>query len=182
MDALYADPLVYLQPRQGWEDYLSRLAYGVRRIALDHPRVFPLVATRPPAAPWVRPPLRSLRWMEAFLSGLVACGFSDDGAAKVYRAFTSFLIGHLLLDVSALNVDISPIADTRPGSPAGADPATPVTEPADPAAAGKSDPLAEYPYLARMQDSLSHDFSSEEFDNSLANLLTRLAELMPSGA
>ena len=34
-----------------WQDYLRRLAHGVRRIALAHPQVFPLVATRPPAAP-----------------------------------------------------------------------------------------------------------------------------------
>ena len=165
VDELYADPEVYLEPRKGWEDYLSRLAYGVRRMALAHPRLFPLVATRSPAAPWVRPPLRSLRWMDSFLSGLVTSGFSDDGAAAVYRAFTSFLLGHLLLDVSSLNVDLSPIADSRPGSPAGADTPDAV------------DALAHYPALQRMQSILSQDFSQQEFDSSLENLLSRLGEL-----
>jgi len=170
VDALYADPEVYLQPRHGWEDYLSRLAYGVRRIAMDHPRLFPLVATRPPAAPWVRPPLRSLRWMDSFLAGLIDSGFGDDAAAAVYRAFTSFLLGHLLLDVAALNVDISAVADTSPG-PTTADAAR------APAAA---DPLAQYPVLQRMQDSLSQDFARAEFDSSLGNLMSRLAELRPT--
>jgi len=121
VDELYADPQVHLEPRQGWPDYLTRLAYGVRRMAFAHPQIFPLVATRPPTAPWVRPPLRSLRWMNSFLNGLLGSGFTDLGAAAVYRAFTSFLLGHLLLDVAALQVDTSVIADTgpetcRPGS------------------------------------------------------------------
>jgi len=173
VDALYADPEVYLQPRHGWEDYLSRLAYGVRRIAMDHPRLFPLVATRPPAAPWVRPPLRSLRWMDSFLAGLVACGFTDDAAAQVYRAFTSFLLGHLLLDVAAMEVDISAVADTSPGSPAAAGAGT---------GADAADPLAEYPVLQRMQDNLSQDFAEKEFAGSLDNLLSRLGELLHSPA
>ena len=171
VDALYADPEVYLAPRHGWEDYLRRLAYGVRRIAMDHPRLFPLVATRPPAAPWVRPPLRSLRWMDSFLSGLVDSGFDDDAAAAVYRAFTSFLLGHLLLDVAALNVDISAVADTTPGPSA-----------ADDAAPAAADPLADYPVLRRMEPKLSEDFAQAEFDHSLSNLLSRLAELRPEPA
>ena len=171
VDALYADPEVYLAPRHGWEDYLSRLAFGVRRIAMDHPRLFPLVATRPPAAPWVRPPLRSLRWMDSFLAGLVDCGFTDEAAAAVYRAFTSFLLGHLLLDVAALNVDISAVADTSPG---------PTT--ADDAAPAAADPLADYPVLRRMEPKLSEDFARAEFTSSLDNLLSRLADLRPGPA
>jgi len=31
VDELYGDPQVYLEPRGDWEDYLQRLAYGVRR-------------------------------------------------------------------------------------------------------------------------------------------------------
>ena len=81
IDDLYGDPDVHLAA-DDWQDYLQRLAHGVRRIALAHPQVFPLVATRPPAAPWVRPPLRSLRWMESFLETLHRCGFSDAGCGR----------------------------------------------------------------------------------------------------
>ena len=48
LDELYADPEVHITPVHGWQDYLHRLAHGVRRIALAHPAVFPTVATRPP--------------------------------------------------------------------------------------------------------------------------------------
>ena len=107
IDDLYGDPDVHLTADE-WQDYLQRLAHGVRRIALAHPQVFPLVATRPPAAPWVRPPLRSLRWMESFLDTLHHCGFSDAGCVGAYRSFSSFLLGHLLLEVSGQGADIGP--------------------------------------------------------------------------
>ena len=77
------------------------MAHGVRRYALAHPRAFPLVATRPPAAPWVIPPIRSLRWVEAMLTGLAAEGFTDEQVLFTYRTFNSFLLGALLLTQSA---------------------------------------------------------------------------------
>ena len=113
IDDLYGDPDVHLAADH-WQDYLQRLAHGVRRIALAHPQVFPLVATRPPAAPWVRPPLRSLRWMESFLETLHRCGFTDAGCVGAYRAFSSFLLGHLLLEVSAQGADVGPIEQADP--------------------------------------------------------------------
>src|SRR6266571_1791979 len=67
---LFDDPDTQLMDTASWQDYLVQVANGVRRSALAHPRVFPLVATRPPEAPWIRPPLRSLRWVESFLASL----------------------------------------------------------------------------------------------------------------
>ena len=84
----------------GWRPYLSGMAHGVRRYALAHPHAFPLVATRPPGAPWVNPPLRSLRWVEAMLRGLAGEGFSDEQVLFTYRAFNGFLLGHLLLETA----------------------------------------------------------------------------------
>lgn len=184
VDELYADPEVYLEPRHGWEDYLSRLAHGVRRLAFAHPKLFPLVATRPPEAPWVRPPLRSLRWMNSFLAGLVRSGFSDPAAATVYRAFTSFLLGHLLLDVAGRGADTTVVLD--PGAGTGAVAAgRDAHQSGDRAGApadgqgtpGGPDPLADYPDLRRLRPELSADHSDAEFAESLANLLSRLGEL-----
>ncbi len=157
VDELYGDPEVHLLPTDGWQDYLRRLAYGVRRLALAHPRAFPLVATRPPAAPWVRPPLRSLRWVEAFLAGLTSRGFSDTAAVHAYRAFTSFLLGHLLLEVAAQGVNTGPVPDDEP-------------------AHVPDDPLTAYPLLARLADRLAEDRSAAEFTESLDNLLQRLEQ------
>ena len=154
IDELYGDPDVHLVSPD-WQEYLQRLAHGVRRIALAHPQVFPLIATRPPAAPWVRPPLRSLRWMESFLENLQRCGFSDRASVAAYQGFSSFLLGHLLLEVSAQGADIGPVDDPDPGPPA-------ITD------------LDGYPLLKRMQPLLSEDRSAEEFEDALELLLNRL--------
>ncbi|WP_409332367.1 TetR/AcrR family transcriptional regulator [Trujillonella humicola] len=155
VDELYGDPDVHLEAAHGWQEYLQRLAHGVRRIALAHPEVFPLVATRPPAAPWVRPPLRSLRWIESFLVALTSHGFSEDSAVAAYRAYSSFLLGHLLLEVSQKGVPVN----------------------AEDAGLGEPDAppgLTGYPTVVRLQDLLSVDESAAEFDEALENLLGRL--------
>lgn len=159
VEELYTDPDVYIEPRHGWQDYLHRLAHGVRRIALAHPAVFPLVATRPPAAPWVRPPLRSLRWVESFLAALTSHGFSDTQAVLAYRAYSSFLLGHLLLEVAQRGVAINAIDD-----PDGA--------------AVTDHELSDYPLIVRLEPELSRDETVREFEESLESLVARLAEML----
>ena len=159
IDELYADPQVHLLPHHSWQEYLVRLAHGVRRMALAHPQVFPLVATRPPAAPWVRPPLRSLRWVESLLEGLLGQGFSQHDAVHAYRAFSSFLLGHLLLEVSALGVDTGPVEEPPPATAL------------DQAAV---DQLAGYPLLVALSPLLAQFEFDTEFEESLHNLLDRL--------
>jgi AcrR family transcriptional regulator len=155
IDSMYIDPEVVIQPSNGWQDYLQRLAHGIRRVALAHPKAFPLVASRPPEAPWLRPPLRNLRWVESFLDGLLEEGFTEEGAVAAYRAFTSFLLGHLLLEVSTLGADI-----------------TPLDEMSDDAAQGS---LAEYDRIRQLRSQLAEDHSFAEFEDSLENLLGRLS-------
>ncbi|MEP6560288.1 MAG: TetR/AcrR family transcriptional regulator [Nakamurella sp.] len=162
IDDLYGDPDVQLVS-DDWQEYLQRLAHGVRRIALAHPQIFPLIATRPPAAPWVRPPLRSLRWMESFLETLHQCGFSDQSAVSAYRAFSSFLLGYLLLEVSAQGADIGPIEQADPDDKPSTD-------------------LTEYPRLKSLESELSQDRSAEEFEEALEALLDRLEMHVHHGA
>ena len=144
-------------PRDGWQDFLQRLAHGVRRVALAHPRAFPLVASRPPEAPWLRPPLRSLTWVEAFLDGLASEGFSDEAAVAAYRAFTSFLLGHLLLEVSSLGADVGPL------------------DVLDDQEDANHKTLAPYATVQRLRRSLAEDHSAVEFEESLEELLNRIA-------
>ncbi|WP_249998231.1 TetR/AcrR family transcriptional regulator [Actinoplanes sp. M2I2] len=158
VDELFSDPDVHLQAHAGWVDYLQRLAHGLRRIALAHPEVFPLVATRPPAAPWVRPPLRSLRWIESLLEVMIEAGFSDENAAAVYRAFSSFLLGYLLLEVSARGVETGPVEEPD---------VTPLED------------LSSYPILQRLEPHLSVDVAAEDFEEALEALLDRVALLLP---
>ncbi|MFI5497077.1 TetR/AcrR family transcriptional regulator [Actinoplanes sp. NPDC051859] len=158
VDELFGDPDVHLEAHAGWVDYLQRLAHGLRRIALAHPEVFPLVATRPPAAPWVRPPLRSLRWIESLLEVMTQSGFSDENAAAVYRAFSSFLLGHLLLEVSAHGVETGPVEEPD---------VSPIED------------LSSYPILERLEPHLSIDVAAQDFEEALEVLLDRVALLLP---
>ncbi|WP_207620084.1 TetR/AcrR family transcriptional regulator C-terminal domain-containing protein [Nocardioides sp. IC4_145] len=160
MGEMEDDPDVVSSPVNGWQDFLQRLAHAVRRVAVKHPRVFPLVASRPVEAPWLRPPLRSLSWVERFLDALLDEGFDDDGAVGAYRAFSSFLLGHLLLEVAVHGADVGPldVVEEDPGERN----------------------LAEYPTVERLRPALSDDQSAIEFEDALEELLRRL-ELIRTG-
>lgn len=147
-----------------WQGYLQATAHEIRAIAVDHPKVFPLVATTHPAAPWLRPPLRSLELVEQFLSTLTAHGFDEERVVQIYRAFTSFLLGHLLLESVVQGAETSPAelaldegAAEMPGQDAGVD-------------------LGETPTVLRMRRLLSEDRAAEEFEISLETLLDRLEQ------
>lgn len=162
VDGMEDDPDVLSSPSDGWQDFLQRLAHGIRRVALAHPKAFPLVASRPVEAPWLRPPLRSVEWVENFLQGLTDEGFSDDAAVRAYRSFSSFLLGHLLLEVAVRGADLGPL-DVLPED-----------EHDDFDAAGAT---ARFPLVERLSDDLAEDRSAEEFEETLEDLLNRLALL-----
>ena len=168
LEAVIAELLADIRPNMDgllartWQGYLQSLAHAVRQIAIEHPGAFPLVATRHPAAPWLRPPLRSLELVEDFLSTLSDFGFNDDQVVSTYRSFTSFLLGHLLLESSVRGAQTSA-----------------VDEPLDEGGAtvsnqdGRVD-LSGSPTITKFRDKLSEDRSDEEFETSLETLLDRL--------
>lgn len=150
-------------PHGGWQAYLQRLAHAVRDLAFTHPQVFPLVATRHPAAPWLRPPLRNLDVVEDFLATLTAAGFSEEQAVTAYRAFTSFLLGQLLLTVTQRGAQATTEQVLDEGQ----------------ATATDSDvSIEDYPTIARLQRKLSVDRSDEEFEVALEQLLNRIDALV----
>jgi AcrR family transcriptional regulator len=141
-----------------WQEYLRQMAHGVRNVAIAHPWIFPMVAVRPPAAPWLRPPLRSLRWVEGFLEALASFGFSAQQSVMVYRAFATFLLGHLLLETATLAGEAEPVVE-------------------DDIRNGMTEQLAEYPRLTSLSAQLAQDAFEDEFDNALHDLITRVASL-----
>ena len=210
VNELADDPEVQPYPMDGWRPYLTGMGHGVRRYALAHPHAFPLVATRPPSAPWVNPPLRSLRWVETMLTGLAKEGFSDEQVLFTYRTFNGFLLGHLLLETSAMT-----LRDPKPGdgSFAAADTATSESEPgraaaADPVPGGLSParsagqreavedadtPLAlidpaddidarRFPTVHRLAGGLAQDVWEQEFESGLSDMLDRIAAYLAGGA
>ena len=149
-----------------WQGFLQTVAHRVRQIAIDHPRAFPLVATRHPAAPWLRPPLRSVELVELFLDTLIGHGFSDQQAVDTYRSFSSFLLGQLLLESAVRGAEISPLEE--PLDEGGAD---------VPEGDGEAE-VDDDAQIVRLRPLLSEDRSDEEFEASLESLLDRLgAEL-----
>ena len=147
---------------RGWLAYLQSLAHAVRRVAVEHPSAFPLVATRHPATPWLRPPLRSLDLVEDFLATLRRHGFSDQQIVETYRGFSSFLLGQLLLEVSTRGVETSPVEVPLDEGNA------PI-----PNQDGSID-LSGRPETARLRPLLSEDHSAAEFETTLETLLDRL--------
>ena len=207
VNELADDPDVQLRPVEGWRPYLTGMAHGVRRYARGHPHAFPLVATRPPTAPWVNPPLRSLRWVEAMLTGLAAEGFTDEQALFTYRTFNSFLLGYLLLETSAMTLrDPKPgdgsftSADTLSndgGEPAGSAATNPVVGGLSPArSAGQREALADadsagelldpmdaidarrFPTVHRLAAGLAEDRWDGEFETALGDMLDRIAAIV----
>lgn len=200
VNELADDPEVQLRPVDGWRPYLAGMAHGVRRYARAHPHAFPLVATRPPSAPWVNPPLRSLRWVEAMLTGLVREGFSNEQVLFTYRTFNSFLLGYLLLETSAMT-----LRDPKPGdgsftgtdtssTDGGQAAANPVVGGLSPArSAGQREALQDadspgelldpadeidarrYPTVHRLAAGLAEDRWDGEFETGLEDMLDRIA-------
>lgn len=145
-----------------WQGYLQVLANEVRRVAQSHPAAFPLVASRHPATPWLRPPLRSIELVEHFLATLSDFGFDDIRAVDAYKAFTTFLIGSLLLEVAAHGEDILSVDETLNES-----------EAAIPEQDAYFD-LQQAPHVCRMQDRLSQDTTEQEFEIGLEALIDRI--------
>lgn len=154
VDAMDDDAEVLTTPDHGWRDFLQRLAHGIRHVALTHPSIFPLLVSQPPRAPWMRPPIRSLRWVEIFLDGLLAEGFEDRQAVDAYRAFTSFLLGYLLLEAAMHADTVAPHHH--------------LSSPQD---------LTPYPNLDRLQRELAADKAEAEFAEGLADVIERISRL-----
>ncbi|MCU4296107.1 TetR family transcriptional regulator [Brevibacterium permense] len=154
VDGLFDDELMQHEPKS-WEEYLQCVAHALRNLALSQPKMFPLLVTQPPDAPWLRPPLRSIRWVEHFLSSLKRYDFSDDRAVACYKAFTSFILGDLLLQVSALDTD-----------------ATPAPERVD--AGQAEEDLEDFPTVSRLRDKLAENHADREFSDGLDELIERI--------
>jgi hypothetical protein len=144
------------------------------------------------------------------LTGLAKEGFSDDQVLFTYRTFNGFLLGHLLLETSAMTLrDPKPgdgsfaaadtaASDSGPGRAAAADPVPGGLSPARSAAereavedAGRPpeliDPADEidarrFPTVHRLAAGLAQDVWDQEFESGLANMLDRIAAYLAEAA
>ena len=89
-------------------------------------------------------------------------GFSDARAVEAYRAFSSFLLGHLLLEASLLGAQTGPAEE-------------PLDEgDSDVPNADQELDLEEFPHIQRLEGQLSEDHAGPEFERALEDLLDRL--------
>ncbi|WP_454197811.1 TetR/AcrR family transcriptional regulator C-terminal domain-containing protein [Nocardia sp. Marseille-Q1738] len=85
-----------------WAAQLRVVARDFRRLALAHPRVVPLLVTRPLATPLGLRPSAVVRPLEDILQLLTRAGFSGADALHIYRAVFGFLYGHVLNELQEI--------------------------------------------------------------------------------
>jgi hypothetical protein len=96
--------------------------------------------------------------VEAFLEGLARFGFAPEASVAVYRSFATFLLGHLLLESGTGAEEVLPAMDGD-------------------VAFIESNDLDSYPLVLQLSDLLRQDAYGEEFEESLEDLINRMALL-----
>ncbi|WP_418960547.1 TetR/AcrR family transcriptional regulator [Streptomyces tritici] len=82
-----------------WRETLLCIAQAMYRVALAHPNVVPLVATRPFTVPLTRRPPAVLRAHERLLALLGSAGLDEETTLKLYRAFISWVLGYIVIEL-----------------------------------------------------------------------------------
>ena len=144
-----------------WQAQLRAVARNYRELALAHPRVVPLLVTRPLATPLGLRPRGTLRPLEDILALLTRAGFSGPDALHIYRALFGFLTGHVLNELQEL-VDNPDETDDllRLGL--------------------HRLPLADFPLLRSLAPVLAVYDGAAELERGLDILLTGLATTLPT--
>lgn len=96
-----------------WDEQLRAAAGEIRRLALAHPHLFPLVAVQLPASSMSMAPVESV------LGALSATGLDDDEQVHAFWALVAYLTGALLAETAAV-VGVEqpfPFQLARDGSP-----------------------------------------------------------------
>jgi len=78
-----------------WDERIRHVANELRALALRHPHVFPLLATRVPASAAALAPI------EAALAALHDAGLDDDAVLQHFWAFVAYFTGALLAETAA---------------------------------------------------------------------------------
>lgn len=85
-----------------WRAELHRIAAATHRMALAHPQVVPLLATRMLAVPLARRPLPVLRIQERTFALLEQAGLEGRAAATASRAVAAWLLGYVFVELRAM--------------------------------------------------------------------------------
>jgi AcrR family transcriptional regulator len=101
-ELVLAEFVVPESPPEDWETSLRSAAHSFRAMALSHPRMVPLLVTRPLSTPLGLRPVGTLRALEDLLRLFGDAGFGSVDSLHAYRLFIGFLQGHVLNEVQEL--------------------------------------------------------------------------------
>ena len=90
------EQLVVDETDPDWAGQLRTVAHNFRQLALAHPKVVPLLVTRPLATPLGQRPPGMMRPLEDVLALLTSAGFTGTDALHIYRVLFGYLYGHIL--------------------------------------------------------------------------------------
>ncbi|MFF5896816.1 TetR/AcrR family transcriptional regulator [Streptomyces argenteolus] len=89
--------------RTAWREELRRHARAAYEVAMRHPNVVPLLATRLLSTPLARRPAAVLRSDERVLDLLHRAGIAEPTVVSLHRVFTAWLLGYLLVELRAMD-------------------------------------------------------------------------------
>jgi len=138
-----------------WPEGARAVAWAYRRLAHAHPHLFPVVVSRPLAAPEVLHPL------EATLAILRAGGFPPAAALLVFRTTASFVAGFALDEVCG-----------PPAPPGGSTPS--------PLAAFAGARPGDFPHVAELAPLLAHPDADADFEAGLDAIIAGVEAWRPS--
>jgi TetR/AcrR family transcriptional regulator, tetracycline repressor protein len=132
---------------ESWERRIREAYRGFRRLAHEHPNVFPLLVTRPPDT------MDGVWLVEEFLKTLGEAGFDPETALYAFRALSSYTSGYAMAEIRGFAMEPS-------GARTGA-----VTLPAD-----------EFPHIRELGAPLREVDHDAEFEFGLDLILAGLKE------
>lgn len=125
-----------IPPESGpWEARVREAYRAYRRLAHEHPNVFPLFVTRPPDT------MDGVWLVEEFMKTLRGAGFGPETALHAFRTFSGYVTGYAMSEIRGFALEP---AGTRPGAAAL--------------------PPEKYPYLAELKPYLSGVDHDAEFE------------------
>jgi AcrR family transcriptional regulator len=98
------------RPDLDWPDWARQFTRAYRRIALEHPHVFPLIALRPLTTP------QALRPVEMSLEVLHRAGFDGRHALAAFQTLANFTSGFALEEIAAAGGEGSPAVAALDGA------------------------------------------------------------------
>lgn len=130
-----------------WEERVRDAYRAFRKLAHDHPNVFPLLVERPPDT------MDGVWLVEEFMKTLREAGFGPESALHAFRTLSSYAIGYAVSEIRGFAMEP---AGTRPGV--------------------QKLPPEEFPYIDELRSHLGDVDRDAEFEFGLDLILSGLKQ------